>query len=44
VELVPKGTESGARYVVRVGEISFEFGDDATEETLRRTIGVLRSC
>jgi hypothetical protein len=44
VELVPTTPLSSARYVMRVGEISFEFGDDASEETLLRVVGLLRSC
>jgi hypothetical protein len=45
VELVP-APEVGiaVRYAIRVGEVAFEFGDDAREETLRRVLGVLRSC
>lgn len=44
VELVPTTVVSTARYVLRVGEGSIEFGDDARDETLRRVVGVLRSC
>jgi hypothetical protein len=45
VELVPAArVELPARYVVRVGEVAFEFGDDAREETLRRVLVALRSC
>jgi hypothetical protein len=45
VELVPVTTARlPARYVVAVGPVSFEFGDDIREETLRRVLGVLRSC
>jgi hypothetical protein len=44
VELVPTAPVSSARYAMRVGELSFEFGDDASEEMLRRAAGVLRSC
>lgn len=44
VELIPTIPVSSARYVVRVGEFSLEFGDDANEEMLRRAVGVLRSC
>lgn len=45
IELIPSTTMvARARYVLRVGEVEFEFGDDAREETLRRVIGVLRSC
>ncbi len=45
VELVPAATVAGrARYVIRIGEVSLEFGDEAHEETLRRVVGALRSC
>ena len=45
VELVPTTpTPSQAHYSMTVGELSFEFGDDAQEGTLRRVIVVLRSC
>jgi transposase-like protein len=44
VELVPTKRVPSGRYVLRVGDISLEFGDDASEEMLRRAIGFLRSC
>lgn len=45
IELVPAATTAApARYVLRVGEVTIEFGDDAEEATLRRVLGVLRSC
>jgi len=44
VELVPSMPAASARYVMRVGEVSVEFGDDASEETLLRVVGLLRSC
>ena len=45
VELIPAATRvTPARYVLRIGEVAIEFGDDAREETLRRVVGVLRSC
>ena len=44
VELVPTRPVSSARYVMKVGELTFEFGDDESEEMLRRAVGVLRSC
>ena len=45
VELVPAArVEPPARYLVRVGEVAFEFGDDARQETLRRVLAALRSC
>jgi len=33
-----------ARYSVRVGAATVEFGDDFAESTLRRVVAVLRSC
>lgn len=45
VELVPANTSApSARYEVRVGAASVEFGDDFEIETLRRIVEVLRSC
>jgi hypothetical protein len=45
IELIPAATMvAPARYVLRIGEAAVEFGDDAREETLRRVVGVLRSC
>jgi hypothetical protein len=44
VELVPAGTGTTAKYVLRRGDVMFEFGDDAREETLRRLVAVLRAC
>jgi transposase-like protein len=44
VELVPTIPRSSSRYVSRVGALSLEFGDDASEEMLRRAVRVLRSC
>lgn len=44
VELVPTTPVSSTRYVMRAGGIFFEFGEDASEEMLRRVVGVLRSC
>lgn len=44
VELVPTMPVASARYVMCIGEISVEFGDDASEETLLRVVGLLRSC
>lgn len=44
VELVPTTTISASRYVVRVGAIAVELGDDFREETLRRLLEVLRPC
>ena len=44
VELVPTTAMSAARYVLRSGGLSFEFGDEAREETLRRVVAVMRAC
>jgi len=45
IELIPAATVvAPARYVLRVGEVAIEFGDDVREETLRRVVGILRSC
>ena len=45
VELVPtKASVAPARYAVRVGSASVEFGDDFEADTLRRIVEVLRSC
>jgi hypothetical protein len=37
-------TKQAPQYVVHVGEIAVELGDDFEEATLRRLIAVLRSC
>jgi hypothetical protein len=45
VELVaapPVGTEP--RYVVRVGEVTIEFGDDFRDESVVRLVRALRAC
>jgi hypothetical protein len=46
VELVPAQIISShsASYVVRVGQVAVEVGDQYDEDALRRLIGVLRSC
>lgn len=45
VELVPAGpVASATRYVLRVGDVRLELGDDFRDETLRRLLGLLRSC
>jgi len=45
VELVPAApSRVDARYVVRVGEVAVEIGDDFCEETLARLVRTLRSC
>lgn len=45
VELVPTApVRETARYVVRVGDVELELDDGFLDETLRRIVGVLRSC
>jgi hypothetical protein len=45
VELVAAPpAQNPTRYVLRRGDVTFEFGDDAREETLRRVVAVLRAC
>lgn len=45
VELVPAPVARDvSRYVVRVGAVALEFGEDFDEATLRRAIAALRSC
>ena len=50
VELVPNraarrlSSADIGRYVLEVGGTRVEFGDDFSEPTLRRIVGVLRSC
>lgn len=45
VELVPAASSRmEARYVVRVGELAVELGDEFREETLVRLVRALRTC
>lgn len=50
VELVPAGFAAAlpsprqARYVLEIGGAQVEFGDDFSESTLRRVMGILRPC
>jgi hypothetical protein len=44
VELVPTAPFSAARYVLHVGTVSLELGDDFNEQALRRLVGLLKSC
>jgi hypothetical protein len=45
VELLPTATASGTgRYVLEIGGARIELGDNFCESTLRRLVGVLRSC
>lgn len=44
VELVAAERAPVARYVVRVGGVAVEVGDDFRDETLRRLLAVVASC
>jgi hypothetical protein len=45
VELLPTATPTrSGRYVLEIGGARIELGDDFCESTLRRLVGVLRSC
>src|SRR6185437_12110315 len=46
VELVRASSTPGPpqRYVVHVGEVSVEVGDDFDDQTLRRILEILRAC
>lgn len=44
VELVPAVAASECRYLVRVGGVAVEIGDDFREETVVRLVRALRSC
>jgi hypothetical protein len=46
VELVPASASSPrlARYVLRLDRVELEVGDDFNEASLRRLIGLLKSC
>ena len=45
IELVPvRSQPSAARYVVRVGDVVIEVGEDFTDETLARLVRSLRVC
>jgi hypothetical protein len=45
VELVPaQVTATRARYVLHVGGVEFEVGENFDEQSLRRLVGVLKSC
>jgi hypothetical protein len=47
VELVPSPRPSArvpARYMIHMGEVRVEVGDDFAAETLRRIVEVLRAC
>lgn len=45
IELVPApAPRAPTRYVVRIGDAAIELGDDFAEETLARTVRVLRAC
>jgi transposase-like protein len=46
VELVPAATAAAARhpYVLHVGGVELEVGDNFNEQSLRRLVGLLKSC
>jgi hypothetical protein len=51
VELVPSSfdqympsSSSARRYVLEVSGARLEFGDDFSEPTIRRVVGILRTC
>ena len=45
IELVPRGARvSPSRYVVRVGNVVLELGDDFNEQVVRRLVALLKSC
>lgn len=44
VELVAAQPSPTARYVVRVGDLAVEVGDDFQDHTLRRLLAVVASC
>jgi hypothetical protein len=45
VELVPASpVASAARYVLHVGGVELELGDDFDEQTVRRLVGLLKTC
>jgi hypothetical protein len=44
VELVAAQPAPTARYVVRIGDVAVEVGDDFRDDTLRRLLAVVASC
>jgi len=44
VELVAAQRVPTSRYVVRVGDVAVEVGDDFQDDTLRRLLAVVASC
>lgn len=44
VELVPKPSSTGGRYVVRIADAAVELDDAFREDTLARIVRVLRAC
>ncbi|MBK7857430.1 MAG: hypothetical protein IPJ65_02160 [Archangiaceae bacterium] len=47
VELVPVATSTSSRrqpYVLRVAGVELEVGDNFDEDSLRRLVGLLKSC
>ena len=45
IELVPSVARvSPSRYVVHVGNVRLELGDDFNDQSVRRLVGLLRTC
>ena len=44
VEITPLAAPASPTYILRAGDFVLELGDDFREDTLRRLLGVLRSC
>ena len=44
VELVPASMTTPAPYVLRIGGVEFEVGDGFDAQSLRRLVGLLKSC
>jgi hypothetical protein len=44
VEITPTSVPAGARYRIAAGDYQLELEDDFRDDTLRRLLGVLRSC
>lgn len=44
VELVPRASAEAGRYVIWLGDVAVEVGDDFREQTLARIASALRAC
>lgn len=44
VEITPFAGPAAPTYTLRIGDLQLELADDFREDTLRRLLGVLRSC